>query len=347
MVAVRPQQADAFVAAPARGVVAVLLYGTDPGLISERAKKLAAHFAGRESPPGEVVRLDDTDLEDDPDRIALELLTVPMFGGAKIVRTQTSRRVNTASLKPLLEGPPLAGVLIVEAGGLRADDSLRLLFEKSSTAAAIGCFADEVQSLSGLVDDALSRAALDITPDARLALLARLGADRGLSRSELEKLTLYAADAGTIDVEHVEAIVGDASEIAIDRVLAAAAAGDVATAMTECDRAVATGESAQVIVLLAQRHFHRLHRLRVAVETGRSAEQAMQQMRPPPHFKQKALIERQLRLWTADRLSRALSRIGEAAKAARLAGDLEVPITEALLIDLARMAAEGRPAARI
>ena len=345
MVAIRQQQAEAFVANPDPSIRAVLFYGPDPGLVSERAKRLAQRLAGRDTPPGEVVRFDDTDLEADPDRIAVELLTVPMFGGAKIVRTSTSRRVNTASLKPLLEGPKFAGALIVEAATLRADDSLKLLFEKTSGAAAVACYPDDGEALGDLVDDMLRRARLEITPDAHVALLARLGADRGVSRAEIEKLTLYAADAGTIEIAHVEAIVGDASEIAIDRVIAAAASGDVASTVSECDRAVASGESPQTIVLFTQRHFIRLHRIRAAIEAGRSMEQAMGQVRPPMHYKQKAQIERQLRLWTVDGASRALSRIAHAARAARLAGDLEAPVVEALLIDLARMAAQGRSTA--
>jgi DNA polymerase III subunit delta len=347
MVAIKPQQADSFVANPDRTVRAVLLYGPDAGLVSERGKAIAAKLAARESPPGDVLRLDDADLEGDPDRISVELLTIPMFGGAKVVRTQTGRRVTAASLKPLLEGPPFPGGLVVEAGSLRPDDSLRQLFERASAAAALPCYADEGASLGQLVDTVLGRTGLTITPDARAVLIARLGADRALSRGEIEKLALYAADAVSIDVEHVEAIVGDASEIAIDRVISAAASGDAAVALAECDRAVASGESPQTIVLLTQRYFHRLHRLRVAVETGRSVEQAIGQLRPPLHFKQKAVIERQVRAWTSERLGHALSKLGEAARAARLAGNLEAPITEALLVDLALLARDGQQGAKL
>jgi DNA polymerase III subunit delta len=345
MVAIRPQQANAFLANPDPAIRAVLFYGPDAGLVSERAKRLASRLAQRDDPAGEVVRFDEADLDDDPDRIAVELLTVPMFGGAKIVRTSTSRRVNAALLKRLLEGPAFAGALIVEAGALRADDAIKGLFEKGAGAAAIACYSDEGDTLSDLVEDMLRRASLKITPEARVALVARLGADRAMSRAEIEKLTLYATGAGTIDVEHVEAIVGDASEIAIDRVLAAVASGDVATTLIECDRAVASGENPQTILLFVQRHFIRLHRVQAAVESGRSVTQVMGQMRPPVYGRQQAALERELRLWTGERLTRALARISTAAKAARLAGDLEVPVVEALLLELARMAAAGRSAA--
>ena len=340
MVAIKPQNALSFLAKPDPALRAILLYGSDAGSVSERAQKLAAMFAARENPPGEIVRLDDADLDGDPDRLSIELLTMPMFGGSKIVRTSQGRRVTAATLKSLLS-EPLPGVLIVEAGNLRPDEGLRGLFEKSASAAAIGCYADEGASLAALIAEVLGAAGLKITTEAREELAHRLGADRALSRSELEKLCLYAAGAGTVEIDHVETIVGDASELAIDRVLNSAAMGDAQAALAECDRALASGESAQLIILMAQRHFQRLQRTRAGVEAGRPLDEMLRQMRPPIHFKQRAGFERQCRLWPSAQLGQALARIGAAAKAARLGSSLEAAHAERLLLELARMARQA------
>ena len=87
----------------------MLFYGTDAGLVSERAAALAKSLAARDDPPGEIIRVDDASLEDDPDRIFVELQTAPMFGGAKIVRAP-GRRVTAARLKPLIEAGGLQGI---------------------------------------------------------------------------------------------------------------------------------------------------------------------------------------------------------------------------------------------
>ena len=104
MVAVKAHQAQAFLSAPGPNIRAVLFYGSDAGLVGERAQILAKAAAARFDPPGELIRLDDADLDADPDRLAVELGTVPMFGGPKIIRTTASRRVNAQALKPLIEG---------------------------------------------------------------------------------------------------------------------------------------------------------------------------------------------------------------------------------------------------
>ena len=341
MVAIKAAQANAFLSKPDGKIRAVLLYGPDVGLVSERAQKLAALLAAREQPPGEIVRLDDTDLDGNPERLAVELLTVPMFGGAKIVRTSTGRRVNTATLQPLVEGSELAGALIVEAGALRNDDKLKAVFEKSPIAAAVVCYPDEGASLDGLVSEVLREAGLDIAADARQELIARLGADRALSRAEIEKLALYARGKARIELADVEAIVGDASDLTVDLVVAAAAMGDVGKALEECDRAVASGENPQSVILAAERHFHRLHKLRSAVEAGRSLDELMRFLRPPLPIRAKAEVERQVRFWTADRAGTALARITEAVRRARTTGADEAVIAERLLIEITRLARAG------
>lgn len=341
MVAIKAAQANAFLSKPDKKIRAVLLYGPDAGLVSERAQKLASLLAAQEQPPGEIVRLDDSDLEGNPERLTVELFTVPMFGGAKIVRTSTGRRINAGTLQPILTEGELAGILIVEAGALRNDDKLKALFEKSASAAAVVCYPDEGASLDGLVSEVLKEAALDIAPDARQELLARLGADRVLSRAEIEKLALYAYGKDCIELADVEAIVGDASDLTVDLVVSAAARGEVAKALAECDRAVASGDNPQSIVLAAERHFHRLHKLRSAVDAGRSLDELMRFMRPPLPPKVKFELERQARFWTTERASTALARITEAVRRSRTTGADEAVIAERLLIEISRLARAG------
>jgi DNA polymerase-3 subunit delta len=346
MVAVKAHQASAFLASPDPKIRAVLLYGSDVGLASERAQALARAMAARSPVPGEIMRLDDADLETDPDRIAVELGTIPMFGGPKIIRTVAGRRVNAAALKGLLESGLIEGALIVEAGNLKPDDSLRALFEKSAVAAAVACYADASQDLEALVREMVREAGVRITPDARQALVERLGADRVLSRGEIEKLLIYAGAGAEIGLEDVEAVVGDVSELAIERITFAAASGEAQRAVAECGRAVSAGESPQAIIAAAQRHFQRLHRVRAALDRGSSLDEALRQIRPPLHFKQKDAFAAQCRMWTMPRLADALGRIATAAKAARLNSALEESLSERLVLSLGLMVRDGGGGAR-
>jgi DNA polymerase-3 subunit delta len=342
MVAVKAQQVQAFLKAPDARYSAYLLFGSDAGLVSERAANLAKMIASLDNPPGEIVRLDEIDIENNPDRLSLELLMIPMFGGRKIVRVEMSRRVNAQMLKPLLEETFLAGVLVVEAGNLKKDDSLRLAFEKAGHAAAIGCYMDEGRDLDSIITDVLRPLKLTMTPNARQMLISRLGADRVMSRGEIEKLALYAAGQEQITEDDVDAVVGDAAELTIDRIVNAAASGDGPRSVTELQRALTAGESAQGIIFAVQRHFTRLHRIRASVDAGKSIEQVIGDIRPPVHFKQKDVLAAQSRAWRLDTLDAALAGIGVAARTARVSSGLEDLLAERLILTLSRLARPHR-----
>jgi DNA polymerase-3 subunit delta len=341
MVAVKSYQADAFLKAVERVPSAVLFYGTDAGLVSERAATLARRLA--EAHDGEVLRLDDADLEDNPDRIGVELLTQPMFGGRKIVRAATGRRIGTGALKPLVEIGSLEGFLIVEAGHLRKGDALLTLFETAAGAAAVACYPDEARDLESVVGEVLGAAKMQIAPEARKLLISRLGADRALSRAEVEKLVLYTRGKARIEEADVEAAVGDAAETALDRVVMAAASGRAGEAARECERCVAGGEDTQRVIAALQNHFLRLHRLRSGHDAGRSLEDLIRALKPRPNYRQEAAIAQQVRQWPVASLNAALARIGDAAKAARLNSALDGALAENLLLALGALAAQKRP----
>ncbi|MDX2290548.1 MAG: DNA polymerase III subunit delta [Hyphomicrobiaceae bacterium] len=338
MGAVKSHQADAFLRSADPKICAILLYGPDAGLVSERAQQAAAAWAKRETPPGEIIRIEDEDLDGEPDRLSVELMTLPMFGGRKVVRTATGRRINTNLLKALLAEGPLPSTLIVETGNLKGSDALRTLFEKPAFAVALACYGDEERDVASVIDKDLRAARMSIAPDAREALVARLGADRVLTRSEIEKLITYCHGRKRIETADVEAIVGDASELTIDRVVAATASGATAVASIELARALDSGESAQMIILALQRHFIRLHLIAAEVEAGRTVADAIKAIKPPVHFKVKDQLTAQARSWRAGRLTDALSLISTAAKAARRTSALEDVLAERLVLSLAHLA---------
>ena len=160
MVAYKAARVPRFLKSPDPNCKAVLVYGPDAGLVSERAAALAGTFARRSGPDAEIIRLDDRDFAEDPARLDIELRTQPMFASAKVVRVTAGNRLDVPSLKALL-AEPSDNALIVEAGNLRPDAGLRKLFEKLPDAAALPSYADE-RDLAGVIDGELADAGLTI-----------------------------------------------------------------------------------------------------------------------------------------------------------------------------------------
>lgn len=332
MVAYKASGVAAFIRSPDPAARAVLVYGPDAGLVSERAAALADKLARRAKGEVEIVRLDDRDLAEDPARIEVELRTRPMFAAGKVVRVTGGARLDVPSLKALLAAP-FDHVLIVEAGNLRPDSALRKLFEANKEAAALPCYSD-ARDLAALIDQELSDAGLRIDHDTKAYLLARLGADQALSRAEVVKLALYASGASAVSQDDIDAVVGDAAEIALENFVYAGSAGNPRAALAELRRLATAGTDVSSALAALGRHFTQLHRVAAAQAEGASVEQAMRTLRPRPHFKREDQFLAHAKRWGASRLAEALPQIQEAIRRTRLQPDLEAAFAERLLLAL-------------
>lgn len=317
MTIIQSGKVDSFLARPPETVNAVLIYGPDRGLVSERATKLAASFAGSTADDLAVTRLTSTDLSEDPGRLTDEATSRGLFGGRRVVRVRPESHQITNQLEPLLDRIDLDTLLIVEAGQIAPNIKMRKLFETGKHCAAIPCYQDTDQDLARILETQIHDAGLTIDNDARTAMIVRLGGDRLASRAEIEKLCLFALGEETITLKHVEAIAGDVSMLALDDLCDAVGLGDLAVADQIIQRLMAGGTSADQIVSSHIRHLLLLHELRAAMDAGGNIKDLIDRRKPPIFFKRKQAITSQVRRWPLSLLNRALELIGEGEQATR------------------------------
>jgi DNA polymerase III subunit delta len=314
-------QANAFLRAPDAKIHFILLYGPDDGLVRERAVQIARTAVEDLSDPFRVAELTVEDVRSDAARLRDEMQQMSLMGGRRVVFLRMAGEDISTHLEPLLETPPPGDSLfIVEAGDLAARSAVRKVFEAADTAVAIGCYGDDERRVSSLIDETFAPLKIAVEPAARDFLIAHLGADRQVSRSELEKLALYAQGNGKVTLDDAIASVGDSGALSLDAVAAAVAEGNGAQLERQVARAFREGQGPIVVLRACLRHFHRLHLAAGTMRTGRSADEAMRALRPPLFGPQQDSFRRQLQLWSAERLRAALSLLAEAERDCKSTG---------------------------
>jgi DNA polymerase-3 subunit delta len=299
------------------GLRAILVYGPDKGLVNERARRLAGNFVADSGDPFAKVRIRFDDIRADPGRIADEVTSVALFGGARAVWITPEGADITNTLSGLEDKIGEDVLVIVEGGDLKPTSGLRKLFEKSTAWAALPCYADTGRDLAAMVDEQLAAANIRIDQDARTLLLSSLGGDRQATRMELDKVCLYAGEGGTLTLEDVAGLVGDVSALDLDQLVDAVGLGDLTGLDTILRRLYAAGQQPVSIVSAAIRHFLALHAMGCEVRAGSGIRSVVEGARPPIFFRRRDRIARQLESWTLDRLEIALDRLHEAEHAAR------------------------------
>ena len=338
MVAIKAADVDAFVARPDPARRVVLVFGPDAGLVGERVRAILAASVDDLNDPFALARLEGEELIAEPSRLTEEALTMPLFGGRRAVWVKAGSRNIAPAVEALLGDPLFAGAtpacrVAIEAGDLRRNAPLRVLCERAKNAAALPCYADSERDRARLIDEEMRTAGLSLAPDARAVLIPLLGGDRAASRSEIQKLAVYARGRDQVGVEDVAAVVSDASALTIEDIVDAAFAGKPGELETQLAKARVAGTAAGSILFNAQRQLAQLHKWRFAIEQGRGF--SLDAVQPPVPFRRRPLVEAALKAWSAARLATAMAQLADAVLDARRNPALADTITERALLAIA------------
>jgi DNA polymerase-3 subunit delta len=307
-----PSRIAAFLQRPDPEIRAVLLYGPDEGLVRERAEAVAHSVCPDLRDPFRVADLMAAALAADPARLADEAAQLSLGGGRRVVRVRGAGDALAKLFAGFLESSPGEALVVVEAGELPSRSALRRAFEAARSSVAIGCYPDTPRELAAVIRETLAAHRVSASRDAGQFLVEHLGGDRLLTRSELEKLSLYAGEGGRVELEDARLSVSDTAALELDDAVMAAAEGDPVRVERVLGRVFQQGESPVSIIRALLRHLHRLHVLTARLVGGASIDEVLRTSRPPIFFKQEDSFRRQLGLWTEARLRPQLDRIADA-----------------------------------
>mgnify|MGYP006267284571 FL=1 len=332
MAALKSGDIDGFLKKPDPHYPIILVYGPDLGLVHERARQLAHLSVTDPNDPFQLIKMDGESLSQDPQRLIDEALTIPLFAGKRTLWIRMGQATLTEAIDTLCQENLTDLTIIFEAGDLGPRQPLRSQIEKAKQGIALPCYADEGRNLGVLIDQILSVAGQRIERDAKEALLERLGADRLMSRQEIEKLSLYASGQSMISLADVDAVMADTGVVNLDRLIDATFAGQ----SQDCDemlrRCLSEGLDVGYIVSALLRHALTLQSSRLMRDAGkdmRSIEQAAR-----VHFRRQSAFQRQVNHWTCAALDKAILYLSETQNLSRKNAGLAAPLLSRCCLQL-------------
>ncbi|MEM8876344.1 MAG: DNA polymerase III subunit delta [Pseudomonadota bacterium] len=336
MVALKGAAIDRFIGDPPEDATLSIVYGPDSGLVSERGQLIAAQIARRTG--GDVVRRDFADKNKSSLFEASQ--GASLFGGTPVLLLRGAGNGDARTIQSLRQESPETP-LVVLAGDLRPGTSLRKLGEGAG-AYAVPCYHDDARTVMALAREIAAEQGLSLSADAVRALGDLLGGDRMSTRHEIEKLCLYAAGQTEISTEDVYAVCGDGASYVLGDIADAVGMSTPADADTDLTRARRESLPPQVILKGLRDHFLQLRQARTAVDSGSTAEAAMQALRPRVFFKREQRFRTQLIRWPVVAIDRAVDMIDQADLRARRDADLADAILSRLTFSLARLSDRKR-----
>lgn len=339
MTALKAHEVERFLKRPDLEAGIILVYGPDTGLVRETAQRLVRHYAGAGSDGMGLVTLDGSELDSEPQRLLVEAKTGSLFGEKRVVRVRGAGKSLTVPLAELA-ADPAGAIVVLEAGSLTPRDALRALVEGARSGRALPCYADSDETVLKLINETFAAAGISADPDVAQTLKDQLGNDREVTRRELEKLSLYAADSRVLTREDVLTLCADNAALVIDEVADAIGTGHAGRLDTALSRALAAAVNPQQLLISVIQHFSQLRRWRTLVDQGVSPRDVLEGARPKPHFSRRSSLEQQLRLWPDSALSVAADRLHNATAESRKNYGRADTVVRRVFLALTQMAAQ-------
>ncbi|WP_370336088.1 DNA polymerase III subunit delta [Parvularcula marina] len=352
MTAIKTGDIARFLKSRPQGTHVALFHGPDQGLVRERAAQLSKHVVDDPNDPFNAVELGEADITS-TGQLADEAAALSFMGGERLIRVRGSGDHVTKAVKHLLkalESDELTpnALVVIEAGELKKTSALRKACEASRTAAAIACYAEDGQDLLDTLRSALKAEALDIEEEALMALASRLGEDRGITRSELEKLILYKGtkaqrgEAATVSTEDIREALAESTSDATFEIIDLALGGETSRLSEALYRARGAGVSPLAILRILQNKLLRLQTVQEAVDRGTAREAAIKSLRPPVFFGEQRSFSRALTSWPLPRLRQAVRDVYMTDLDSKRTGMPQAELVERALLRLSMMAGRSR-----
>lgn len=338
MTELKNHQVDDWLRNPSPDISIVLVYGPDRGLVSERSTIFAKTTGINLDDTFSIIKVDVNDPEQGPGRVIEEARTISMFGGDRLiwVRASSAPAAFTEIVRDLLGDPPPDAKVVIEAGELKKSSKLRSLVERSDTGITLPCYGDDTYSLDRMIDAEITGNGMTIDLDARHLLKRSLGGDRIASRSEVEKLILYARDKESINVGDVAESVGDAAGLSHDEIVDAVLSGQPGPFDIAFSRMLRSGSPSFLCAAAAVRQLQSLQLIRATMDSGgKSAAAAVASSKPPVFFSRRKLVEKAASVLDGPFIVRALERMHEAVLRSRKYSELTDDIIRQSMLALA------------
>ena len=325
---------------PDRSVRFYLFHGPDDAGSRALAARLLAGLGA------EKVAISGAAVKADPALLAAEAGAIAMFGGPRAIWVEPAGDEIADGVEALLGVAAVESTVVAIAGALRKSSALLKLAEAHGAALAHASYAPEGRDADRMVIEAGRPEGLRIEPDVAARIAAAAGNNQAIVAQEIAKFALYLDSSPdrprelTHDV--LDLLSADSSEGNLMRLGDLALSGDARALFEELERTGLASNEAIPVVRALQRRLLQLAPLRARVERGDSVDAVMTSMGKALFWKDKALMQRLLSGWSAERLAHLMERSAALEKSLMLSNEPEVAAVEEELTTIARAAQRRR-----
>ena len=281
-----------------------LIYGENEGLKKEIINKIKKNHSGKE------VKYDETQVLKNTTEFYNQVKNNSLFEEKKIFLLERCTDKISEIVMEICEDVK-EDLIIINCGLLEKKSKLRKNIEDSKKAVIIPTYKDNSQSLINIANTFFNEKKINISHETLNLLVSRCNGDRGFLKLELEKISNYLSDKRIISLKEISTLTNLSENYSASELVDASLSKNVKKTCQMLDENNYSNEDTFLILRVFLQKTKKILSLLENLNTDKSIERVISKYKPAIFWKDKPIIEKQLKIWSLEAIKNLIYKIND------------------------------------
>ena len=282
----------------------ILFYGQNEGLKDENILKLSSKFHS-------IIKYDEREVLENQDNFFESIFSGSLFDENKFVIINQASDKIVKIIKILIEKKEKIKevAILLNANTLEKKSKLRSIFEKNLL--CVPFYIDNNETLFKFTETFLKQKRINISPLNINFLVNKCNGDRRNLKNELHKIEMFCLNKRNIKDEELQKLVCLSENKNISELIDCCLVKDEKNTINILNDNIFNNDDSILITRTFLNKLKKIHKLILSYERNKNLNETIRNARPPIFWKDKPIVEKQIRTWKPDLIEKLIIDINE------------------------------------
>ncbi len=282
----------------------ILFYGQNEGLKDENILKLSSKF-------NNITKYHEREILENQDNFFEGIFSGSLFDEDKfvIINQATDKIVKVIEILIEKKEKIKKIAILLNANSLEKKSKLRSIFEKKLI--CVPFYIDNNETLFKFTETFLKQKKINISPFNINFLVNKCNGDRRNLKNELLKIEMFCLNKRNITDDELQKLVCLSENKSINELIDCCLIKDEKNTINILNDNVFNNDDSILITRTFLNKLKRIHKLILNYEENRNLNETIRNAKPPIFWKEKPIVEKQIRTWKPDLIEKLIVDINE------------------------------------
>ena len=282
----------------------ILFYGQNEGLKDENILKLSSKFHN-------IIKYHEREILENQDNFFESVFSGSLFDEDKFVIINQATDKIVKIIEILIEKKEKIKeiAILLNANSLEKKSKLRSIFEKNLL--CVPFYIDNNETLFKFTETFLKQKKINISPSNINFLVNKCNGDRRNLKNELHKIEMFCLNKRNIKDEELQKLVCLSENKNISELIDCCLVKDEKNTINILNDNIFNNDDSILITRTFLNKLKKIHKLILSYERNKNLNETIRNARPPIFWKDKPIVEKQIRTWKPDLIEKLIIDINE------------------------------------